>query len=166
MLEVQEIIKIHGTWDEITQQPAQASLCGLPLFGSLPGFRDESKSDWEAIPLAVRLFNQLNHVWQASAQGHTRRRSVSPQFLSPYWVTVRVGLDTFVCLSADQKILPFLLRLAFFHPGSHVRQNDASTRISSFCLRLLFGRGPGSHVLFLVLALYVCLSIKSDTYKF
>ena len=32
-----------------------------------------------------------------------RRCSVSPQFLSPSWVTVRVKLDTFVDLSADKK---------------------------------------------------------------
>ena len=35
-----------------------------------------------------------------------RRRSVS-QFPSPSWVTVRVGLDTFICLSAEKKLFHF-----------------------------------------------------------
>ena len=49
------------------------------------------------------------HTSEISTRTYRRRRSVSPQFPSPSWVTVRVGLDTLICLSADKAILPFFL---------------------------------------------------------
>ena len=53
---------------------------------------------------------------------HMSTRPTQVQFPSPSWVSV--GLDTFVCLSADEKYL-FLLCLNC--PDSHVRHNDTST---------------------------------------
>ena len=49
--------------------------------------------------------------------------AVFPQFPLPSWVTVRVELNTFSCLSssAEKKTPPFLLCLCLCCPGSHVQ---------------------------------------------
>ena len=50
-----------------------------------------------------RASSRLVHAYDASISTRTYAVTVSPQFPTPSWVTMRVVLDTFVCLSADKK---------------------------------------------------------------
>ena len=63
------------------------------------------------------------HMSEINMSTRTYTGAVFPQFPLPSWVTVRVELNTFSCLSssAEKKTPPFLLCLCLCCPGSHVQ---------------------------------------------
>ena len=94
------------------------------------------------------------------------------QIPSASWVSVRAGLDAFVCLSADKKILPFLLCLCLrscvpVHTyGAITTQAQEEGKSSFFSLVLASTRFTCSAFLCLIYRCEPAFSIRINPYKF
>ena len=97
-----------------------------------------------------------SHKWDKHEVKDTCRNSVSPQFQSPSWVTVRVELDTFFsCLLTKNTstslvlvlVLVLMLALSQFTSTTHAQEEKSSTFL---CLHLCLCC-PSSHILFVLM---------------